>query len=153
MAQKILLLSLSVEYGTRLGKALAENLDLNFFSIDRHFEQSLSKLQPEATTKGLNFFKEQESKAITECIGKGDGVFFASYGLFQNNKQFFQTCQKIYAFLPKDALENFADDDKIINQIAFWDRDKVLMKEAIKIDYDFDINTTIKNILSKIKDI
>ena len=137
MAQKILLLSLSGKYGTITGKILAEQLGQSFLNIDDQVVKMLSKLQPVPAKQGQNLFIELEKRAILEALEKSEEkIFCASYGLFIHNKQFFQNCKRVYVRLEKSHLKIFDDDDLIINQLAFVDRDKVLCENALVVPAD-----------------
>ena len=136
MAQKILLLSLSGEYGTIIGKIVAEKLGRGFLNIDDQIVEMLSKLQPVPAKQGIELFKGQEKQTIQNCLNLDQVVFFASYGLFIHNRQFFQSCKKIYVRLKKEQLRKFNDEDMLVNNLAFADRDKLLNEYAEKIDAD-----------------
>ena len=136
MAQKILLLSLSGKYGTIIGKIVAEKLGRGFLNIDDQIVKMLSKLQPVPAKHGKNLFDEYEKRVIQEALKSEYEIIYASYGLFIHNRQFFQNCRRIYVRLEKSDLKKFADDDLIVNHLAFVDRDNILCQNGLKVQAD-----------------
>ena len=152
MAQKILLLSLSVTYGTIIGKIVAKKLGQGFLNIDDQIVKMLSKLQPVPAKQGINFLNEFEKHAIPYCIESQAGVFCVSYGLFIHNRQFFQNCKKVYLRLSKNTLAGFNDDDFLVNSLAFEEHDKMLLQADLVVEDDgLSPEKTASEIIKKIR--
>lgn len=134
MKKKILLLSLSEKIGSKIGRALANNLGLYFLSVDEYIEYSLFDTNEMLIRCGESYYLQQEKKALQECLDFENTIYFCSYEVFINNQNLFSTFQIFYIYLSKEQLEKEEGGNAFINKLAFSDRDQYLSKIANKVE-------------------
>lgn len=151
MGQGVLLLSLSSAARKIIGEFVAKALGLSFFNIDREIIFYLARAD-NLLNHNVKTYDQAEKFIINKILKEKQGVYVCSYDLYSRNKTLFGALDKFYIYLSSKQLENFNDDDYLINKLALIDRNKILQNECEVINVpEFDKEKISDIIIKKIR--
>ena len=150
--KKIIIISLANEFGDKVAKKVADALGLLYLNVEDYIQYALANEIEMLETCGAKYVKQQTAKHIEVVSEFENTLFYCTYDAFIKNRNVFSDFKKIYLALSLKQLKTLAERNRILSRITFPDRDKLLSKDAVRIENgDLDIEKFAEKAINEAK--
>lgn len=156
MKKKILFVSLANKFGSNITKLVADKLGMFFLNIEDFVEYNLFDSKKLLLRCGKSHFEKKEKESIRQCLEYDNTIYYCSYETLANYYDLLSSnCDLCYIMLTKSYLKKLNEDNFVINDIAFADRDNNLQKitqvfYCDSLNEDFLSNKIIKTLRASV---
>ena len=144
--QSILVVCMKDKEGQEVAKLLADSLSMLYASCKELVEYEVFDANAVIDKCGMEYFEEQEKKAIKHVSKYENCVIFVDYEYFFKGYDYFkENSTVVYLKLKKKDLSKELD---VVNLLAFEERNEELEKKSdFQVDFKHNANKTVEEIL------